>query len=151
MNKTVARHQFADSDVVARGLGAAGMIAIGLIHLLDAPGKFHETPYMGWLYVALIVASICTAHVLTLGSSSRAWLAAAGLAATAIIGFTLTRTTGLPQATGDIGNWTEPIGLASLYIEGAVVALSAVTLLRRRAATNGPEPPERAACAPVPE
>lgn len=40
MNQTFAHHQFADSDVVARGLGAAGMIAIGLAHLLDAPGKF---------------------------------------------------------------------------------------------------------------
>jgi hypothetical protein len=36
----------------------------------------------------------------------------------------LSRTTGLPQANGDIGNWTEPLGLASLFVEGCVVALS---------------------------
>jgi hypothetical protein len=36
----------------------------------------------------------------------------------------LSRTTGLPSATGDIGNWTEPLGLASLFVEGAVVVIA---------------------------
>jgi hypothetical protein len=35
------------------------------------------------------------------------------------------RTTGLPNSTGDIGNWSEELGLASLFVEGAVVVLSA--------------------------
>lgn len=51
----------------------------------------------------------------------------------AIIGYTLTRTVGLPQANGDIGNWMEPLGLTSLYVEGALVALSAAVLLPRAA------------------
>jgi hypothetical protein len=61
-------------------------------------------------------------------SDRRAWAAAAVLPAGAITGYVLTRTTGLPQATGDIGNWTEPLGLASLFVEGSVVALSAAVL-----------------------
>ena len=36
----------------ARAVGVVGLAGIGLIHLLDAPGKFEETPYMGWMYVA---------------------------------------------------------------------------------------------------
>ncbi len=28
------------------------------------------------------------------------------------------------ETTGDIGNWTEPIGLASLFVEGVVLATS---------------------------
>jgi hypothetical protein len=35
----------------------------------------------------------------------------------------------LPTATGDIGNWHEPLGQASLFVEGAVVVLSASALL----------------------
>ncbi len=40
------------------------------------------------------------------------------------MGYVLSRTTGLPQATGDIGNWTEPLGLASLFVEGGVAAVA---------------------------
>ena len=64
------------------------MTGIGLIHLLDAIGKYNETRHLFWSYI-------------------------------------LSRTTGLPNATGDIGNWSEPLGLASLFVEGAVIAVAA--------------------------
>jgi hypothetical protein len=41
-----------------------------------------------------------------------------------VAGYVLSRTTGLPGATDDIGSWTEPLGLASLFVEGALVAVS---------------------------
>jgi hypothetical protein len=84
------------------------------------------------MYVGLIAASLLTAFALVRGSDRRAWAAAAALAASAMIGYTLTRTTGLPQATGDIGNWKEPLGMASLFVEGAVVAVSVSVLADRR-------------------
>src|SRR3954469_25457952 len=103
-------------DGITRGVAVVGLAGVALIHLIDAPGKFSETPYMGWMYVGLIAASLGVAYSLIRTSSPKAWLAAAGLAASAIIGFTLTRTVGLPQATGDIGNWSEPLGMASLFV-----------------------------------
>jgi hypothetical protein len=68
------------------------------------------------------------------------WVGAAALAAGALIGFILSRTTGLPNATGDVGNWTEPLGLASMFVEGAVVAVSAGALAHdaRRGAVAAP-------------
>jgi hypothetical protein len=135
MHKETTNLHHAVRDGVARGVAAVGMAGIGLIHLLDAPGKFSETPYMGWMYVGLIGAALGVAYSLIRTSSSKAWLAAGGLAASAIIGFTLTRTVGLPQATGDIGNWSEPLGMASLFVEGAIVALSATVLGERRLAS----------------
>ena len=45
-----------------------------------------------------------------------------------IIGYTLTRTTGLPNATGDIGNWSEPAGIISLLAESAFLVLAAIQL-----------------------
>jgi hypothetical protein len=59
-------------------------------------------------------------------------IAVVGLAG---VGYTLTRTVGLPQAMGDIGNWTEPLGLASLFVEGSLVALACTMLAGLRGAS----------------
>ena len=115
-------------DGITRTLAIVGLAGVALIHLLDAPGKFTETPYLGWMYVALIAGCLVVAGALVRTSDRRAWAAAAALPAGAIIGYVLTRTTGLPQATDDIGNWGEPLGIASLFVEGAVVAVSGAAL-----------------------
>jgi hypothetical protein len=129
MQSTTANPHDLARDVVARVLGAVGLLGIALIHLLDVIGKFSEVPYLGWMYVGAIVASIGLAGWLIVRGSSRFVWAATGLLALSILtGFVLSRTTGLPNATDDIGNWSEGLGLASLFVEGAVVALSAWAL-----------------------
>jgi hypothetical protein len=111
-------------DGVARAAGVVGLAGIGLIHLLDLPSKLTETPYLGWMYIGLIVSAILCAFHLVRTGSDRAWKASGLLALGAMAGYTLTRTVGLPDATGDIGNWLERLGLASLFVEGTLVALS---------------------------
>jgi hypothetical protein len=120
------------SSAVARAAGVVGLGGIALIHLLDSIDKFKETPYLGWLYVGLMAGSIVVAGSLIHRETRAGWAAAAGLAGGAITGYCLTRTVGLPQAHGDVGNWTEPLGLASLFVEGCLVALSLyrLTVLR---------------------
>jgi hypothetical protein len=111
-------------DIGARAVVAIGLAGIGLIHLLDAIGKYNETRYLFWMYVGLILASLATAGAVLFTRTRTAFLAAAVLAGSALVGYILSRTTGLPNATGDIGNWTEPLGLASLFVEGAVVTVA---------------------------
>ena len=111
-------------DASARATVAVGLLGIGLIHLLDAIGKYSETRYLFWLYVALIAGSIAVAAAVVFTRGRVALLAAAGLAGSALVGFVLSRTTGLPSATGDIGNWKEPLGLASMFVEAAVVVVA---------------------------
>jgi hypothetical protein len=110
-------------DIATRAVLAVGLAGIGLIHLLDSISKYHETRYVFWLYVALMLGSVATAGAVLFTRARIVFLAAAGLAASAIAGYVISRTTGLPDATGDIGNWTEPLGLASLFVEGLVVAV----------------------------
>jgi hypothetical protein len=111
-------------DIGARAVVAIGLAGIGLIHLLDAIGKYNETRYLFWMYIGLIAGCLVTAGAVLFTRARIAFLAAAGLAASAAIGYVLSRTTGLPSAFGDVGNWTEPLGLASLFVEGAVVAVA---------------------------
>ena len=118
-------------ELIARGVAVVGLAGVALIHLLDSLGKFQETPYMGWMYIGLIAASLATAFALVRTSDTRVWTAALVLPASAIAGFVLTRTVGLPLATEDIGNWGEPLGMASLLVEGSLVALAAAVLGER--------------------
>ena len=123
--------QEAVRDGLTRTLAVVGLAGIALIHLLDAPGQFESAPYLGWLYVALILGCVAVAGALIRDNDPRVWAAAGALALSVIVGYTLSRTTGLPQDSGDIGNWTEPLGMASLFAEGSVVALSAIVLASR--------------------
>jgi hypothetical protein len=125
-------------DGVARAIAGVALAGIAVIHLLDLPGKFSEVPYMGWMYIGLIAASLATAFALVRTSDARIWKLAVLLPAAAIVGFVLTRTVGLPQATDDIGNWAEPLGMASLLVEGSLVALGAAVLADRQRAAVKP-------------
>jgi hypothetical protein len=133
------------SQMVARAAAVVGLAGVAVIHLLDSIGKFHETPYMGWMYIGLMLGCIATGAALIAGHFREAWLAAVVLPLSAIVGYVLTRTTGLPQAHGDVGNWTEPLGLAALFTEGvlaataayALTALRPVAALGRRARWSG--------------
>jgi hypothetical protein len=122
-------------DAAVRAATAVGVGAIAVIHAVDSVGKWTETRYLFWLYMALVAGCIVTVAALLFQRSRAALLAAAGLAAIVIASYVLDRTVGLPHASGDIGNWVEPLGLASLVVEGFVVAIGLGGFLaaRRRA------------------
>lgn len=107
-------------------IGLAGM---GLIHLLDSVETFHETRWLFWAYVALMAGTLVVAGALLHQPSVRWFAAAAALAGATMIGFVLSRTTGLPGSDDDIGNWTDALGLASLWVEGAVVLTAAYAVV----------------------
>jgi hypothetical protein len=114
---------------IFEALTIAGLVGIAWIHLLDLADKMEETPYLGVAYIGLIVG--CAAAVVLLARRDRrGFLLAGGLAAATFLGYCLSRTTGLPAATDDVGNWAEALGVWSLIAEGAVVALSATALSR---------------------
>jgi hypothetical protein len=110
-------------DAAVRATAAVGLGAIAVIHAVDSVGKWTETRYLFWVYVALIAACVVTAAAVLFHRSRAVLLAAAALAGSVIAAYVLDRTVGLPNATGDIGNWVEPLGLASLVVEGFVVAV----------------------------
>ncbi len=56
------------------------------------------------------------------------WAGPAVLAAGPLAGYLLTRIVGLPGDSGDIGNWLDSLGLASMFVEAAVLSLSLARL-----------------------
>jgi FtsH-binding integral membrane protein len=134
-NHRVTSPAFAVAEAVqeaaVRGTLAIGLAGIAVIHAVDSVGKWTESRYMFWMYMALIASSIAVAGAVLFSRSRAAVGAAAGLAATVLAAFVVDRTLGMPNATGDIGNWTEPLGLASMVVEGLVVAVGLAGLTAR--------------------
>jgi len=116
-------------DGVTRAVGAIGLAGIALIHTIDAPSHFVGGPdtWLGVMFIGVIASSLVLAAGLVVRGDRRFWAAAAGLSISVIVGFTLSRTVGLPGDSGDIGNWSEPLGISSLFVEGSLLMLSIAT------------------------
>jgi hypothetical protein len=123
-----------ENAVLARAAAIVGLAGVALIHVLDAHDTFVSAPYKGWLYVGLIIGCLVAAGRLLNFDESRTWLAAGLLPLGALVAFVISRTVGLPNGADDIGNWWEPLGLASLFAEGALVVLSSYVLYVRHVA-----------------
>lgn len=94
-----------------------GLAGVAVIHIMDLPGKWEETRYLAFGYLGIIVvAAVLIERILHKGTA-RDYAAAAALSLAVIVGFVVNRTVGMPGAMGDIGNWFEPLGLLSLFVE----------------------------------
>ena len=131
-------------DPAARVIGVVALGGVGLIHFIDLFSKWDETRYVAWLYIALLAGLVVASWLLLTGRHVAGWACAAGLATATIGGYIVSRVWGLPNAGGDIGNWTEPLGAASLFVEAIAVTLSTTVLLAHRAARRQPSSPTRA-------
>jgi len=116
------------TESTARLLGAAAILGIGVIHLLDAASTYHSTRWIFWSYMALIVAAVPITIYLLHTQSAFGWAAAASLAAAPLIAYLWSRSIGLPGDGGDVGNWLCTLGMVSLFVESALLTLSLTRL-----------------------
>ena len=119
------------NDGVARAVAIVGLAGFALIHLLDLPDTIGETPYIGALYLALIVSALVLCAALARTSATRVWAGAAALVTSVMASYILSRTTGLPQDSGDVGNWGQSSGIAMLFLGGSLLALASSVLVSR--------------------
>lgn len=109
-------------------IGLIVLAGIGWVHYKDIPGKLGETPYLGWMYI-LLVAGCAAAGAWLLSDRWRSgYVLGALISVGALVGYSLTRSTGLPGARGDVGNWAEPVGVVSLLLEALFVVLAILQL-----------------------
>src|SRR3954454_7911655 len=126
----------ATGDVVAellgRGLAIAALGVIALVHVLDLPDAFGETLYLGLLFVLAAALALALAIALSRTGDPRVWLGgdappgrvllrgradrrfcrpAPPVPLLILLVCVLSRPSGLPAATDDVGNWREPLGL----------------------------------------
>ena len=113
------------------GLTSGLLLQVVLIHLIDQDWfAFAKDPsYVQTGYTMIEVLGCLTAAALLVRRDWWLWLGAFGVAAGPLMGFVISRSVGLPHYTDDIGNWTEPIGVASVLVEIAVMLIAGRFLL----------------------
>jgi hypothetical protein len=102
------------------------------IHVADQGGltAMADPPYKGYLFYALEIGGVVAALVLlTRRAATAGWTLALGVSIGPASGYVLSRSIGLPHYADDIGNWTEPLGVASLVVEGALFACALTALI----------------------
>ncbi|MFJ6659845.1 hypothetical protein ACIQNG_26360 [Streptomyces sp. NPDC091377] len=131
---------------VARSSGILLCLAVAVIHVVDQGGitVTRDPYYIGIAYHVLEIAAVVAALLLLLGVIRAGWLLAVGVAVGPILGYVLSRGPGLPYYSGDIGNWTETLGLVSLAVEGVLLLLALPLFVRatRRARAGSLPPPQ---------
>ena len=120
-------------------VGAFALLVTAGVHIADVSGKLEESTYIGVGFIlGPIAGALLGAVLLVGGNQTMGWVVGAGISAATAIGYVLSRTSGLPRAREDIGNWGEPIGVLSLIAEGVVLLCVALAATRSRGRTRGP-------------
>ncbi|HEX8972915.1 hypothetical protein [Oryzihumus sp.] len=127
----------AAASLPLRLAGAALSLGVGWIHVTDQGGfPGSKTPtYVGIGYYVLELVAVLVAATLLFAPARRrvtGWFLATGVALGPLVGYVLSRGPGLPAYTDDRGNWTEPLGLISLAVEGLLLLLSLAVLRSAR-------------------
>lgn len=108
----------------ARNVKRAGIILIavvGLIHLIEAPEYYETAAYVGSLFLANGIGATISAYGIYRGASW-GWALGVLVAGGAFVAYILSRTVGLPGATGLAQeSFFEPLGLVSLSVEALFV------------------------------
>ena len=140
------------ADVIARAVGALALAALAVIHVVDLPATLGPTPLVGLGYLGIIAAAILVGGVMITRSHWLAWVAAGGLAVSAMGGYVLTRTVGgFLGDHGDVGNWRCPLGIAALSVETLIILLVMLGAWQARTRATNLPPQARPAARRVPE
>ncbi|HEU5355117.1 MAG TPA: hypothetical protein VFU65_11670 [Actinocrinis sp.] len=125
-------------DAARRATAALLCLGVSVIHVIDQggiPGS-KDPAYVGAGYYILEIVGVAAALLLIQSSSVLGWLLSLGVGAGPILGYILSRGPGLPDYSDDKGNWNEPLGVVSLFVEGFLLLLALVPVLTARKRTR---------------
>jgi hypothetical protein len=134
----------AGGDEVVRAVGILGLAAVAVVHLVQVSDTFDESSSLAVAFILLSVACLGLAVQLLRSATTAVWLAVAAINAAILLGYVFTRVSSTWFDDGDVGNWSETLGVASIVIEGLLVLLSVYAIVElSRAKSVAPEPQHR--------
>ena len=116
--------------------GIGPILASGAIHALGTQEMFGEVQYMGILFALSVIGAVAAAVGIWRGERW-GWQLGTLVAGGSIIAYFITRTIGFPGfRENSWEEFSEPMGLLSLIVEGMFVATAAWVLTARSAAST---------------
>jgi hypothetical protein len=127
---SASQHEQDDAlrDAVCRGLAVLAVAGIAVIHIANASDAYDSAHYLFWLYMALVAAAVPLITLLIHERSPRTWVLVAAFATGPLVGYLWSRGIGLPGDRDDLGDWMNPLGIASLFVEASLITLSLTRL-----------------------
>lgn len=116
---------------------AAAAVVTAAVHVSQFGSTWRENAFAGAGFAALAAVCAAGAVALAVRDTPVTWLAMAGACATATAGYVFSRTIGLPGMPDDIGNWTEPAGIAAATSQAIVVVAAAIAIRRGHLTVGG--------------
>lgn len=111
-----------------RVIGVAALAVATVIHVLEFFDA--ETLALAALFVASAAGTFAGVVLLLARGPRSGWLVGGITSLLTLAAYCVTRTVGIPgvDPSEDIGNWSEPLGIMSLIVEGLVIVLAVVAL-----------------------
>jgi hypothetical protein len=124
------------TSAILRATGIVLLMSLAVIHIVQLVPTFQQSPLLGVGYLFVIAAAIVVGARLVKGHQSalQLWLPVAVLGVAVFLGYAFTRMLSTPLDNQDVGNWACTLGMAALFVEVLMVAVSAYaisTSLRR--------------------
>ena len=104
-------------------------LAVAIIHLQDQGGLLGDQSVL-WLkygYYLIEITTTVTAGLILRGKVV-GWIIGSVATTSAMVGYIVSRTVGVPGDPGDIGNWGYTLGTVSLIVEGTFVVIAVLAL-----------------------
>lgn len=119
---TFYRYVYLNQPQLSRLAGMTLILAVGVVHLVEAPGHFEAAAYLGALFVANFVASLVAAVGIVRGAKGWGWTLGALISGAALVAYLASRVFGLPGLVEAVGEWDEPLGTLAMILEGLFLA-----------------------------
>jgi hypothetical protein len=123
------RHIYLNQPRLTRLAGVVLILAVGAIHLLEAPAHFEAAVYLGVLFVINFVGTLAAALGIFRGAKGWGWTLGALISVLSLLAYLVSRLFGLPGFAEAAGKWDEPLGTLDMILEGLFLAgwLSVIT------------------------
>ena len=128
-------------EISVRLVGALLALAVATVHIADQGTITALTSphWIGWGYRLIEVGGVLTAFAVLLSRPAwMGWAAGVLLGIGPFVGYIASRSVGVPGDPGDVGNWGYWVGTVSLFVEAALIVLSATMLLALRNRQSAP-------------
>jgi hypothetical protein len=112
------RYIYLNLPQMTRAAGVGLILAIGLIHLVEAPEHFEAATYLRALFVANFAVTLASAFGILQGSRTWGWTLGAVASGLALVAYPVSRIFGLPGFPEGVGEWDEPLGSLAMIFEG---------------------------------